>query len=178
MNWTDEEVETKIEALRGSTIGAGSVKSEDFGKALKKYFRNGETTKKEMTFSAAECATLISEIKDAKDAKKAAKASYAACEKTFKKLIADCKKNETAASKGMEKDEQAKLAKGVGRYTKVCNKGISISHTIMQAHIRAINDAHSQARSIVTKIVTASRGEKETPTATGESGMLEGFQLI
>ena len=173
----DEKIDALIDRVRGSAVGKDSVKSEDFGKALKEYFRDGHSEKSEQVFTSADADKLLAEVKDAKDAKKAARASYDACKKFFKWLESEVKKVEVTLSKGMSKDEKKDVSKAVGRFTKSCNKCITISHTIMHAHIKAINGAHDQAKNDI--IAISGESKKDKKEETNESGsMLEGFNLI
>lgn len=184
---TDEWVEKSVNTIRGKAIGySGPLKAEEFGAELKKFFRNGKSEKESRTFTSAQADELIAEVKDCKDAKKAAHASYKACEKYFKCLMAEIKKGEAWSYKEADKDGKVNgeskkdVAKAVGRFTKICNKCITISHTIMMAHVAALNAAHADAKSIILKIAAEANKKKDDkkPEATGESGMLEGFSLI
>lgn len=185
---TDEWVEKSVNEVRAKALGqSGSLKAEDFGAELKKFFRNGKSEKESRTFTSAQANELIAEVKDCKDAKKAAQASYKACEKYFKALMADIKKGEAWSYKEADKDGKVNgeskkdVAKAVGRYTKICNKCINISHTIMMAHVAALNAAHADAKSIILKIVAEAnknKDEKKPEVQNNSASMLEGFQLI
>ena len=181
----DESVEKALDQMRGYAVGKSSsepVKSDDFGTALKKFYRNGSSEKSSMKVGKEAAKKYLEEqVGDAKGLKKSAKASYKACEAFFKNLIAMANKAEANATKGKTKDESKDVSKAVGRFTKICNGGITISHQVMNAHVAAINAAHTQAKAIIVKVaeeVRKQEGKKEEPKANGESGMLEGFSLI
>ena len=207
----DSFVDDECDKIRGFALkgGAGeykaeaTIKADDFGTELKKYFRNGKAEKSSVKFTSKDATDLIAEIRDCKTSKAAAKKSYDACEKFFKGLIADANKAE-AQAEAVAKDGKAKVSdmedrfgksdalsvgkeksyktenvsKAVGIYTKICNRAITISHQVMQAHVSALNQAHSEAKTVILKIA-AKANSGDDKKAKNESGsMLEGFSLI
>ena len=105
------------------------------------------------TYNAALC---IDEIKNAKEAKKKINEDYDACKKLFANMIAECDKQARELSKN-DSDDYKSATKVAQVTSQVLNKLSTLAHSAQTIGIKAVNVAHSQAKAMTSKAISAAR---------------------
>lgn len=105
------------------------------------------------TYDAAKC---IDAIKNAKEYKKKINEDYDLCKKLFAMMISGCDKEARELSKSGEASDRV-ASKGASVCSQVYNKLSTLAHSAQQIGIKAVNVAHSQAKAMTSKAISAAR---------------------
>ena len=173
----EEELKSVISAMSGTE----AENKEEYIKWLKKQFGLDD----KVTIKKYNSAVCIQEIRDAKLSKKNAKDSYERCKKLWGALAKLCDQMANKAIKDMRnggessKDKEKEINKAAAAFSKMCNTANSLGHSALNINIKAINVAHSQAKSMTVKAIAKKKKEKDDKKdekSTNESFM--DFDLI
>ena len=140
------------DAMRGSIVGGGAVKADEFKTKLKVKFYGSE---KKEDVDVKDFGHLLDELEKAGSVKKAAKEAYDKARKCVNDMLGDIKK----VKKESERSNPAmKVAKC---YTDGCNAAINVMTTVMHAHVGAINTKMHQDRAMAAAMVRGTTWEKK-----------------
>lgn len=175
----DSIVEDDMNKIRQSLAGKGD-KSE-FSQALKEYFADKE--KVTITLDKTKALAQLEEIASAKTYKKNARAAYADVKKMFSRMLKGVKDFEKSAKKGSEESEyRSKIGKVVGKNSSLINKCITLSHDVLRVHMAAIRAQHSQARSLVNKVLSevkkTSKGKEKEDSANESTDFINSIEFM
>lgn len=146
-----------VEAMRGATIGKGSLEAAEFTKELFQLFRSGEDSKSELDNISP--SDELQHIGESKDLKKAAEDSLKDIEKLINAMIKSTDNYEKELLKNTEKEGAGLRAKQINvasKFSAFHKDLLAIIQTVNGAKLTAIKDQNRQSKAICVKLLTHS----------------------
>lgn len=183
----EDEVDDKIESLRGSIVNQSSADEAEFRDYLKEYFY-GDTEKDVLDDSDISLRQQLQYIKDTKESTKSAEKVQKALDKKFKDIFKafDEKIKEFGKFDDAEsKDTTNTISKSKNDAIKACNqytkilKSLSNDSTVMSGMLcQALKDRNRQAKAICIKAVSyGAKHKNESAMVTDSNDLFAGVTI-
>lgn len=174
---TGQVVQDAIAEMRGACLGKKSTKVADseYAKELFKYFRNGESEKKDLKKDDVKPEYVIKVLKGGRDAISKAKKNYRDIEKEINECIKKTSKFESELAKYKGESQNAgKALSTVSQMVNLSKSQLNVMNQANSAHLSAMKAELAQARRVAMRCISRDNKVEKKLIGKNESASVIG----
>ena len=174
------EVQSTLGKYRATCIGKqGELSDTEFTKELFKFFRNGESEKKELKKSDVNINRVLDSLKAGRQAIKKANTNYRDLEKELNKCIKKTSEFESklANYKG-ENQNAGKALSAVSQMVSISKSMLNICNQLNSAHLSAMKAELAQARRVAMRCISRDNKVEKKLIGNESASLIGSVQFI